>query len=173
MNSETELIQMHPPEEIDADTVQYWCHHGRVLAKSQKSKAQKFVEYDCVRYIGGKGEYLERHAFICLPLNTESSCFHNAVYYPKIPYPTDYNFTVYEMFKRASDWLWTCNCQGWSAAFRKRQESKAPLNDGVLCSHLVALFYCFKMRKFSEKEGVTRAEAAPEYDDGKVDLIDE
>lgn len=143
-------VTLSSPETVDFTNVQYYCHHTRSLKSSQQKKALTFVEYDCVRYVGGSGEFGEKHAFVCLPLNTSDRFVHGLTAFSKIPFENDYNTRCYEMFKLPSG-QWTCNCQGWES-----QKARGALNaEGVNCSHLLALFYCFKMKRFGRTHGAT------------------
>lgn len=146
------------PDEITHNNVQYWCHHTKELKQTQVSKALKFVEYDCLRYVGGKGEYGEKNSFICLPLNTEDSVAHALQVHRKIPFPKDYNSNVYELIKGQKG-QWECNCQGWQTQAKLGKLNK----DGVNCAHVLALFYCFKMKRFGKPHGATEEQ-------GKIDL---
>lgn len=143
------------PREVTVKNVQFWCKHARELEKSQSSKARKFVEFDCIKYMGMDGEFGSRHAFVCLPLNTADTWDvyvdeHEVRDYNKKPYPTDYNNSEYKIFKN-KDGRFECNCQGWHHK-EKRGEGRS---DGVNCSHVLALFFCFKMKKFGKHQGNT------------------
>ena len=138
-------------DESTEETVQKWCKHAGCLAKSQRQKAKRFLESNCIQYIGGTGEQLADHAFVCLPLNTQDSHIHNGGTYRKIPYRYDYNATSYEMVKAPAG-FWTCQCQGWSKAMGERMDKGLPTFDGVLCSHLAALFQCFAEGKFGRQK---------------------
>lgn len=122
------------PETIDVNNVQYWCRHTKELKKSQVRKAKLFVEYECVHYIG-KG------AFVCLPLNTESSWKVGGKVFKKIPYEQDYNNSEYIIVKK--DGIFQCNCQGWQSKDKRGEMA----DDGCMCSHVLALMFCFKIKK--------------------------
>jgi len=140
-------ISMGYPEELTEDNVQYWDKHTKQLAKSQVSKALKFVKYDCVKYVGDDPEFNHKYTFIVLPLNTESKVVVNGKVFYKKPYPKDYNYNVYKIYKR-EDGLWECNCQGWQTKFKKGDVRA----DGVMCSHTLALMFAFKLKKFGKNK---------------------
>ena len=167
---EPKLESFEGPTHIDIDNVQHWCRHTKTLSSSQKQKALKFVKYDCIRYIGKAFDKIDelkeiknsyngiRHAFICLPLNKDEVYHFYGNIFVKKPYGTDYNISEYIIYKRP-DGIWECNCQGC----QKRVNEK--INDGVLCSHILALFYCFKMRIFGLDEGAKVSDLEPDEDE--------
>lgn len=135
------------PREITEDNVQFWSKHARSLEQPHINKARKFVAFDCIRYVGDDNEYQENGSFVCLPLNTETSVMDDDTgrEFAKVPYPKDYNSTIYTIVK--SDGSFKCNCQGWT--YRERQGRGGA--DGCSCSHVLALFFCFKLKKFGVK----------------------
>lgn len=151
--------------EITAENVIYWSRHSKELVGSVRKKAQILVSLDCIQYIGFDDESGRKHAFISLPINTleeitltiggEERTFR------KKPFVKDYNndTTNYRMH-RQNDGRWTCSCHGWSAADRDPSRRKP---DGVQCSHLLALFYAFKMKKFSKAQGSDSELERPEH----------
>jgi len=60
-----------------------------------------------------------------------------------MPYPVDYNSSEYIIFKN-KDGNFECNCQGYQT--KKRKGELVP--DGANCSHVLALFYSFKIKRF-------------------------
>lgn len=154
---------LEPPEVVSVKNVQFWCKHTRTLAHSQSHKALQFVEYDCIKYLGNDEEFNSKYTFICLPLNTASEWpvlrIGGEVMMPKKPFGADYNSSEYKMF-RVKEGVWTCNCQGWNMKHKRGETGE----DGVACSHLLALFYCFKMKRFGHAHGAIQKE---------VDLDDE
>ena len=160
LNPQPEIQTFDGPREITSDNVQFWCRHTKELAKSQVSKALKFVKYDCIRYLGKAFENLEgfkhlaklypgaKHIFVCLPLNTRETHEFLGLELRKKPYLTDYNSSEYIIFKRP-DGTFECNGQGW--------QSKASKGDiipeGANCSHVLALYFAFKMKIFGAGEG--------------------
>ena len=156
-NTEIEL----GPREINIDNVQYLCRHTKELKASQVSKALKFLKFDCIRYAGllnteefnklREKLYAEgKHFFIVLPLNTRYD--HNAfgANFLKEPFEKDYNFSEYVIFKR-EDGTFECNCQGWQTKKKKGEV----VVEGANCSHVLALYYAFKTKKFNggKKDG--------------------
>ena len=149
------------PGEITVETVRHWCRHSKELNGSQVNKALKFVKYDCMKYIGDRIDLLgkladhyqdAKHVFLCLPLNTAQS--YDFFGYPlhKKPFESDYNFSEYIIYKEKSSGLWTCNCQGYQSKLKRGEIT----GDGVACSHILALFYAFKMKKFGNSQGATQ-----------------
>ena len=49
------------PKEITVETVQYWSHHTQQFARTQVSKAKKFIEHGCYEYTGDG-------IFLCNPI---------------------------------------------------------------------------------------------------------
>ena len=141
--------------EVTEDNVQYWSRHTKELKHSQVSKALKFVRFNCVRYLGSfdnpvfnkvRVNYPDaKHFFVCLPLNTKTS--HNAlgVSFKKMPYANDYNSSEYLIYKNL-DGTFECNCQGFQSKKRKGDL----VQGGANCSHILALFYSFKLKRFQQ-----------------------
>ena len=140
---EKETNKMEGPREITTDNVMHWSRHAKSLTGSIKSKAQRFLELDLVRYMGN-------NKFICLPLNTEE--FHEfeldgeSYNMFKKPHVLDYNTSEYVMQNKSG--RFECSCQGW-AAKERRGESHA---EGCNCSHTLALFLAFKTKRFKRSE---------------------
>lgn len=132
------------PSHLGVDNVQFWCKHARELERPHVSKAKRFLEFDCVRYVGEENEYDQKGSFVVLPLNSDESAVdvETGVVFQKRPYPKDYNSTVYTIVK--NDGKFICNCQGWT--FRERQGRGG--RDGCSCSHVLALFFAFKIGRF-------------------------
>lgn len=137
------------PREITEENVQYWSKHARALEQPHVSKAKRFMQYDCIRYVGDDNEYSQKGSFVCLPLNTAESVMDRdtAREFHKEPYPKDYNSTIYTIVKENG--IFRCNCQGW--AYREREGKGGP--DGCSCSHVLALFFCFKIKRFGGRNG--------------------
>lgn len=144
-------------EEITENNVQYWCRHTKELKYSQISKALKFIQYNCLRYVGDfdnpsfnslRENYDHtKHIFICLPLNTYETHFAFGVNFSKAPFSADYNSSEYIIYKRP-DGTFECNCQGYQSK-KKRNEI---IPNGANCSHILALFYMFKLKRFGNHE---------------------
>lgn len=139
----------------DINTVQEYCKHTKLLKKSQSSKALKFVEYDCIKYLADDPEFEKKYSFVCLPLNTKDHYILDGKKLDKKPYPVDYNWSDYKIAKNEAG-IFECNCQGW--------QTKAKLGewveDGCMCSHVLALMYCFKLKKFgNSKKKAERVES--------------
>lgn len=135
-----------PQEDMTAYTVQYYSKHAKELTKSTVEKANRLVQYGCVRYVGDDNEYAMKCSFVCLPLNTQKTFMDEdtAREFFKKPYHLDYNNTSYTITKHHSGGF-ECNCQGWQTKARK----EGFFNDGCMCSHVLALFFCFKLRWFN------------------------
>jgi len=106
------------PREIDVHNVQYWSHTARQLEKSQINKAKKFIEFDCIKYAGNG-------VFVCEPL-------------------PGYNSTTYTIDKSPNyEKTFACNCQCW----QKKLKEGEIIPEGANCSHVLSLYFCFKMNK--------------------------
>ena len=147
----TEFFQQ--PEELTEDIVQYWDKHTKQLAKSQVSKALKFLKHDCVKYVGDDPEFNHKYTFLVLPLNTDETVVVNGRTFYKKPFSKDYNFNTYKIFKN-EDGIWECNCQGWQTKYRKGEIKP----DGIMCSHTLALIYAFKLKRFQKKKNIGEEE---------------
>lgn len=137
----------HGPDELSESTVQYWSKHTKELAKSQVSKALKFVHWGCLRYIGPDLEFGSKYCFVCLPLNTALEVGDGGRVFPKESYDYDYNKTVYKIYKQDGEFC--CNCQGWNTKSRKGEIPEG----GAGCCHVLALFYAFKLKRFGRQHG--------------------
>ena len=73
------------PKELTVDNIQYWSHHTQQFAKSQVSKAKKFVEHKCYEYVG-------ENLFRCGPIE-------------------GYNTRTYTIKKNPETNEFDCNCQ--------------------------------------------------------------
>lgn len=127
------------PRMIEPTTVRYWCRHTKELKGSQVKKAEQFVLFDCLHYLG-------ENVFVCLPLNTQEKVELGERVLEKRAYKSDYNSSEYRI-KRTSAKTFECNCQGWQT--RARRGEIVP--EGANCSHVLALFYAFKLKKFQRK----------------------
>lgn len=138
------------PREVTEDNVQYWSKHAQRLEKSHVSKALKLLRYGCIRYVADDNEYSAKSSFVCLPLNTETSVMDDDTgrEFEKLPYPKDYNSTIYTIRKESGGFV--CNCQGWT--YRERSGDGG--RDGCSCSHVLAMFFCFKLKKFSKTKSI-------------------
>jgi len=132
------------PAEFTEDNVQHWCKHARQLEKPHVNKAKRLLCFDCVRYVGDDNEYAMKCSFIVLPLNTDDHVIDDDTgrEFFKKPYPKDYNSTLYTIVREEGRFV--CNCQGWS--YRERRGDGGA--DGCSCSHVLALFFCFKIGRF-------------------------
>lgn len=160
--NEVQLTLDDSEEEITIENVQFYSRHAKELKQSQITKARKFVEFNCLRYIGNTMNDLEqfqnlqqkyeglKHVFICLPLNSEDTVDFFGHMFDKRPFPVDYNHSEYIIYKRP-DGMFSCNCQGWVSK-EKKGEMKP---DGCMCSHVLALFFMFRMKKFGNHQGNT------------------
>ena len=135
------------------------------MQSSQKNKALRFVEQDLIRYVGDDEEFGTKWTFICLPLNTDEEVIINTEFgtertFKKNCFVRDYNSTTYKIFKNI-DGRFECNCQGWQTAQRDPTKQRS---DGVQCAHVLALFFCFKIKRFGKKQGATEEQT-------KIDVI--
>lgn len=119
------------PATFDSHTVMYWSQSAKMCLGSQRSKAKKLLDYDCVKYAG-------LNEFIVLPLNGESEISFASQRWEKKPYPKSYNKKdkPYILTKALGE-EWTCNCQ-WAVKMHK------------MCSHVLALKLSFKMKRFNK-----------------------
>lgn len=155
----TEMM-CEPPKEVNANNVQYWSRHTKELKQTQVSKALKFVRYDCIQYLGKAFDYMPllaelrekyvdaKHLFVCLPLNTDETFDFFGRTMTKVPFGKDYNSSEYLIFKH-KDGTFECNCQAWQTKAHKGEI----VNEGANCSHILALYYCFKLHKFNREQG--------------------
>jgi len=149
------IVKLEAPKELTPDNVVYWCRHTRELQGSQVKKAQEFVRHDCVKYLGKVPLFDSNHTFVVLPLNTKPE--HRVlvdrdemafVTLQKIPFHRDYNVSDYLIFKRP-DGTFKCNCQAWHT-----KEARGEITpQGANCSHVLALFFAFKMKMFGKDQG--------------------
>ena len=142
-------------EEITENNVQYWCRHTKELKCQSRIKALKLLKFNCIRYVGKfnnpifdiiRNKYEgAKHFFICLPLNTSKEHKALGVSFQKEPYPIDYNSSEYLIFAKANG-TFECNCQGYQSKKRKGEL----IEGGANCSHILALFYNFKLKRFGK-----------------------
>lgn len=144
MREENKKIQDFE-ENITVENVQFYCKHSKLLKNTQNRKALQFVDYDCIRYVGDDVEFNSKYTFVCLPLNTDEKFFdkESSTYFYKKPYPVFYNNSIYKIFKKGEGF--ECNCQGWQTRARRGEFQE----DGCMCSHVLALFYMFKLKRFN------------------------
>jgi hypothetical protein len=136
------------PETFTSKNVQFYCHHAKELKQTQIHKAQQFVDFDCIRYVGDDGEFKDKYSFVVLPLNTEPETKYECRTFTKKPFKTDYNHNVYTIAKSQEyKNTFACNCQAWITRHKKGEIKE----EGSNCSHILALYFCFKMRRFGEK----------------------
>lgn len=127
------------PLVLEPHTVRFWCRHTVELKGSQVRKAELFVEHDCLQYLGN-------NRFVCLPLNSEVEFLFEGRVLRKRPFKVDYNSSEY-LIERQGENTFSCNCQGWQT--RARRGELVP--EGANCSHVLALFYAFKLKRFQRK----------------------
>jgi hypothetical protein len=137
------------PAAFTIANVQYWSKHGKCLKQTQRHKALQFLEYDCLHYVGDDPEFESKYTFVCLPLNNENSCEVEAENgYTKIlvkkSFPVNYNNSIYKIYKNENG-IFECNCQGWQTKAKRGEVGE----DGCHCSHVLSLFYAFKIKKFN------------------------
>ena len=158
------------PSEVNVSNVMHWCRHSKELNGSQRSKALKLVKYDCIKYIGDKLDNLPeqnilnksfpdaKHVFLCLPLNSDEYFDFFGLNLKKTPFESDYNSSEYIIYKVGD--IFSCNCQGY---ITKEGRGEIP-SGGVGCSHVLALFYCFKMKKFGMGQGASQTLLDPDME---------
>lgn len=158
--AEREVEGSEGPREITLENVRYWSKHTKELKGSQVKKALQFLQHDCLQYVGEDQEYDVKGAFICLPLNTQESYSEYGRTWQKKPFAIDYNFSAYKITKGDGK-TFVCNCQGWQTKL-KRNEVVA---EGANCSHVLALYYAFKMKKFRHPSQQTLRVEWPDDED--------
>lgn len=150
---QTQILDYQKPTIKD---VQYYCRHTKELKSTQVRKALKFVNFDCIKYVGYDLEFNSKYTFIVLPLNTADiwDVNHNGevLSLKKLPYDVDYNSSDYKIYKNKKG-VFECNCQGWQSKSKRGEVG----GDGCACSHVLALFYCFKLRMFKGDGNVESA----------------
>jgi len=146
--------EMQEQPNITVDNVMHYSRHSKELNATQVSKALKFVKYDCIKYLGQFQEtdlfkdivelYPDaRNMFVCLPLNTQQTHEFLGLCLDKIPYPVDYNFSEYIMYKDKTD-TFTCNCQSYVTKAKRGDI----IEKGANCSHTLSLYFCFHLKRF-------------------------
>ena len=133
MLTQKQTTTFEEPKEFTVQNVQYWCRHTKELKHSQVSKAVKFLEHNCIHYIGN-------NRFVCLPLNRQTEWKVEEWTLFKIPYEHDYNSSEYIIERKGN--IWSCNCQGYC----QKEKKGEIINDGICCSHTLALIYFFKLK---------------------------
>jgi hypothetical protein len=128
------------PRCMDERTVRYWCRHTKELKGAQVKKAELFVLYDCLQYLG-------ENRFICLPLNTAEEFVLGDRVFRKKAWKTDYNSSEY-VIQRRGEKTFECNCQGWQTKARRGEI----IPEGANCSHVLGLFYAFKLKRFAPRQ---------------------
>ena len=122
---------------LEPHTVRYWCRHTKELKGSQVLKAEQFVEFDCLHYVGN-------NRFICLPLNTQGDFQWGDRLLKKKPFVREYNSSEY-LIEKQSDGTFTCNCQG----FYTKEKRGEIIKNGANCSHILGLYFAFMLKKFT------------------------
>lgn len=150
------------PAELRPDQLRYWSKHFKECKGSDRRKAEAFLEYGCVQYVGHDFEFDEEQVFIVLPLNGSSEYSEpmpgGLRVWQKKPYmtlndkdelvPTFYNKSAYKIVKVDKD-LFACNCQGWQMRNKRQPVREAEAG----CSHVLALYGAFRMRLFGGRNG--------------------
>lgn len=152
----TDIVYSEPPE-ITISNVQYWSRHTKELQHNQSHKALLLLEHDCIQYIGPDEEFGSKHCFICLPLNTEEEWKVDGRIFKKKPLENDYNTSEYKIFKN-TEGNFCCSCQGWNT---KNRRGEIPAG-GAGCSHVLALYYAFKIKKFGRNHGAEEHHMRPD-----------
>ncbi|MFA5658532.1 MAG: hypothetical protein WC900_04545 [Oscillospiraceae bacterium] len=145
---ERETAISEGPQEITLENVRFWCKHTKELKSTQAKKAMHFVENDCIKYVGDDAEFSSKYTFVCLPLNSEEVWMLKGEdgqirEFHKKAFAIDYNSSDYKIYKNAAK-KFECNCQGWQT---REARGEGGL-DGCSCSHVLALMFCFKLKKF-------------------------
>lgn len=138
---------------VNVDNVQEYCRHSKELTSSQSSKALKFVKFKCLKYLGDfnnpefdkiREKYGNaKQLFMCLPLNKKDHHMVFGIKINKIPFLSNYNNSEYIIYKDIKG-TFQCNCQGFQS---KKRKGKI-IEGGANCSHILALFYSFKLKTF-------------------------
>ena len=106
------------------EVIQYYDHYEEQLKKSQKSKAKKFVDHDCIKY------NKDGQTFICEPI-------------------IGYNTRTYQMTKKLNG-QFRCNCQFITTQEKKINAGLQSEDDLKPCSHICALIMCFRSNAFGQ-----------------------
>ena len=129
------------PQWYEPHTVRYWCRHTKELKGSQVKKAESFVTFDCLHYVG-------ENRFVCLPLNRSTEFVWHGRVLRKLAFMHDYNSSEY-LITRTGDDTFECDCQGWQTKARRGEI----VVGGANCSHVLGLYYAFKLKRFESKKG--------------------
>ena len=123
------ILPVLEPEVLDPSTVRYWSRSSLECVGSQHAKARKLLMYDSIQYLG-------ESQFVCLPLNTDKEVVFAGRTFVKVPYGKTYNHKKepFTLWREGVD-SWRCNCQFNTTT-------------GNMCSHVLALMWAFKMKKF-------------------------
>jgi hypothetical protein len=162
----TEIIN-EGPARVTSDNVQYWSKHAKALKHTQAHKAQQFIDYDCIRYVGDDTEFSSKYTFICLPLNPWEEIQligedQKVRTFPKKAFPIYYNNNVYKIYKN-DEGVFECNCQGWQTKAKRGEIG----TDGCHCSHVLALFFAFKIQRFNKVHGAREEDLRPDMPEAK------
>jgi hypothetical protein len=90
-------------------------------------------------------------------LNTDTEWNVNGRIFHKKAHESNYSNSEYKIYKTA-DKNFCCNCQGWCA---KKKRGEIPIG-GAGCSHVLALFYAFKMKRFGKSNGAEDQHLIPD-----------
>lgn len=113
-----ETVKLSPQD------IQYWDEWRQELTQVQRTKSEKFVNLDLIKYIG-------ENKFICEPIS-------------------GYNVTTHQITKDPQ-WTWRCSCQGFVT--KEREHNTGELLVRPFCSHIHALLMSFRLKKFNRWSG--------------------
>jgi len=100
------------------EEVQYWDEFNGGLTQTQRNKSRKFVENGCIEYLGD-------NRFACNPIE-------------------GYNSTTH-LITKDPEFGFRCSCQG----FRMKEKRLRMMGgERPFCSHIHALLFCFREKKF-------------------------
>ena len=136
------------PRQINPDNVMYWSKHYKEIVGNFKKKSLRFLNLDCIKYVGDDEEFKSKYTFLVLPLNKATEIDFEGRIFTKKPHLVDYNSSIYKIYKN-NQGRFSCTCQAWTTK-EKRNEGR---DDGCQCSHTLALFLAFKCNFFKNKGG--------------------
>ena len=118
------VVTKELPEKLTPKNVQYYSHHTKQLAHSQVYKAMLFVLNKCIRY----DEF--EQVYFCDALK-------------------GYNTRNYRVEKKHKGF--ECSCQACNKKIREGKYNPEQ-EELAACSHILALYYYFKIKHWNKKE---------------------
>ncbi len=109
------------PKVLDHRNVQHYSQHTKEFKHKQVHKAAQFIKLDCIQWDPGS------KIFLCHPIEGYNKSTYTITHNRNSPPNEILDFTFIDF---------TCTCQYF-------QQNKIP------CSHILALYYWFKIRNWS------------------------